>query len=434
MRSPFPIIRNVTGLFLLLSLTGCATSFTPPDPDVDLGFQSSKTKTAHGITATAAVLGREESERVFGLPLYDEGIQPVWVRIANRDDIPYYFLPTGIDHDYFPPLEVAYRFRSSDDEVNRQIEELFRSKFMGRLIEPDHEMSGFVFTNLDLGDKNIYVRLIAEGNLREIPFFLHVPDGIRADFEEVPFDSLYDETDIEDLELGSLRTALSKLPCCTTDKEGGRSGDPLNLVLVGHLDEIKAALARRKWDDTEAIYGGSIRKTMSAFFFRKRYRYSPVSPLYAFGRPQDLAMQRIRDSINARNHLRLWMTPMRHEGRPVWIGQISRDVGVRFTTKTWNLTTHAIAADVDEMRDYLIEDLLLTGRVEAVGFVEGVGEAEASHRRTNLTGDLYFTDGLRAVIMFTSKAIPPETAGVLPWSWPPKTVTTKRLSQAGDEL
>ena len=36
---------------------------------------------------------------------------------------------------------------------------------------------------------------------------------------------------------------------------------------------------------------------------------------------------------------------MRFEGKRVWIGQISRDIGVRFTTKT--ITTHKIDADVD---------------------------------------------------------------------------------------
>ena len=52
--------------------------------------------------------------------------------------------------------------------------------------------------------------------------------------------------------------------------------------------------------------------------------------------------------INERLHLRLWLTPLRYEGKPVWVGQISRDIGVRFTTKAWNLTTHRIDPDIDE--------------------------------------------------------------------------------------
>ena len=32
----------------------------------------------------------------------------------------------------------------------------------------------------------------------------------------------------------------------------------------------------------------------------ERYRYAPVSPLYLYGRPQDLALQRARDNIHQR--------------------------------------------------------------------------------------------------------------------------------------
>jgi hypothetical protein len=46
---------------------------------------------------------------------------------------------------------------------------------------------------------------------------------------------------------------------------------------------------------------------------------APVSALYVFGRSQDAALQRARSSINERNHLRIWLTPLRFEGKPVWI-------------------------------------------------------------------------------------------------------------------
>ncbi|MGK4301946.1 LssY C-terminal domain-containing protein, partial [Klebsiella pneumoniae] len=82
-------------------------------------------------------------------------------------------------------------------------------------------------------------------------------------------------------------------------------------------------------------------------------------------------LQRIRKSINERLHLRLWMTPLRYQGQPVWIGQVSRDIGVRFTWRTWNLTTHRIDPDVDEAREYVVEDLMQVGRLEMAGYVPG---------------------------------------------------------------
>ena len=171
-------------------------------------------------------------------------------------------------------------------------------------------------------------------------------------------------------------------------------GDPLNLVIVGDRASIQECLST--WDETESITLGTSWKTAKAFLLESQYRYSPVSPLYLGGRQQDFALQRARTSLNERLHLRLWSTKIRFEGQPVWIGQVSRDIGVRFTPKTWNLTTHQIDPNVDEARDYVLDDLLASRRVARLGFVHGVEAAPADAPRHNLTGDPYFTDGLRA--------------------------------------
>jgi hypothetical protein len=99
---------------------------------------------------------------------------------------------------------------------------------------------------------------------------------------------------------------------------------------------------------------------------------------------------------------------MRFEGQPVWAGQISRDIGVRFTFKTWNLMTHKIDPDVDEARDYVLGDLVGAGRVSRFGYVGGVGLADPSAPRRNLTGDPYFTDGMRVVVILSERRTPPE--------------------------
>jgi hypothetical protein len=174
----------------------------------------------------------------------------------------------------------------------------------------------------------------------------------------------------------------------------------VNLVVIGEFDALLGAFVAR-WDESEVITLDTCWKTMRAFLLGSQYRYSPVSALYLFGRSQDVALQRSRRSINERLHLRLWLTPLRFQGQSVWVGQVSRDIGVRFTWKTWNLTTHRVDPDVDEARDYVIEDLLLAGRIDATGYVDGVGACEAASPRRNLTGDPYFTDGKRAVILLS---------------------------------
>jgi len=147
----------------------------------------------------------------------------------------------------------------------------------------------------------------------------------------------------------------------------------------------------------------------------ERYPYAPISPLYLYGRPQDLALQRARDNIHQRNHLRLWLSPMRYRGKPVWVGQISRDIGSRLTIHSPYLTTHKIDPDVDEARTALTEDMAYSQNLAAIGLVRGVGEASRDAPRKNLTTDPYYTDGVRAVLIFDAQPRSLAEIDFLPW-------------------
>jgi hypothetical protein len=150
----------------------------------------------------------------------------------------------------------------------------------------------------------------------------------------------------------------------------------------------------------------------------ERYPYAPISPLYFFGRRQDLALQKARDNIHQRNHLRLWLSPMRFQGKPVWVGQISRDIGSRLTIHSPYLTTHKIDPDVDEARIALTEDLAYSQNLAAIGLVSGVGAATRDTPRKNLTRDPYYTDGFRIVLVFDTRTTSLDEIDFLPWEQP----------------
>jgi hypothetical protein len=147
----------------------------------------------------------------------------------------------------------------------------------------------------------------------------------------------------------------------------------------------------------------------------ERYPYAPISPLYLYGRPQDLALQKARDNIHQRNHLRLWLSPMRYHDKLVWVGQISRDIGTRFTIHSPYLTTHKIDPDVDEARTALQEDMVYSQSLTALGLVKGVGTATRNEPRRNLTTDPYYTDGLRGVLIFDIHSTAITDIQFLPW-------------------
>ena len=248
--------------------------------------------------------------------------------------------------------------------------------------------------------------------------FLNDVPGFRADYHarEVLLGELYAPEEIVDYtDDDALRAALEGLPCCVTNKKGARNGDPLNLVIVGGRDDAFPALVRRGWQPTEQTWSGSVMKMMTSALSGERYPYAPVSPLYLYGRPQDLALQRARDNIHQRNHLRLWLSPMRYHGKPVWVGQISRDIGTRLTIHSPYLTTHKIDPNVDEARTALIEDMAYSQNLAAIGLAAGVGAATKHAPRKNLTTDPYYTDGYRAVLIFDAHPRSLAEIDILPW-------------------
>jgi hypothetical protein len=339
----------------------------------------------------------------------------VWLEIENKGTSRLVFLPVGLDPFYFAPTEAAYLVQDGKRPgLDPDTGQPFYDQAIGLSVPVGDTRRGFVFSNLDEGTKAFNVDLVSDDHqVYSFTFFIPVP-GLQLDHQTVDWDNLYAPSQWQSTEdTEALIAALEGLPCCTTDKKGEDQGDPLNIVVIGDADDVFQAFLRAGWDETETIYGGSLMKTVASFFSGGEYRYSPVSGLYVFERPQDIALQKARGNIHERNHLRLWLTPVRYRGDRVWIGQISRDIGVRFTTRT--ITTHKIDPDVDETREFLLEDLAYAQSLRAYAYVEGVGAAPIEAPRANLTGDPYFTDGYRIVLWVSADPI--SIADVKARSW-----------------
>ena len=424
-----------------------ATGYSP-EPQLRTFLSRGHTQETSLAEVTVAVLSAQESRQLFGVSLASRSIQPVFLHVVNRHAAPLRLNALDIDPHYYTPLEAASINHFSIIKrlsafgiaafyflplvallplklltgawANRRMDACFTTQaFPLRPILPGENVTGFIYTTLDAGSKTVRVRLSSTGGLGaddglfrlnhratdrvgqvvDLTFVIPVP-GLATDSLHQDFSRFFPaSTTIACNEL-ELAEKLLDMPAATTNKEGVRSGDPVNLVVIGALTTVLSACTAR-WDECETLTLNTCWKTFRAFVFGDEYRYSPVSPLHLFGRSQDVALQRIRSSINERLHLRLWLTPLEFSGRPVWVGQISRDIGVRFTTHTWNFTTHRVDPNVDESRDYIVEDLLRANRVEAVDYVEGVGACRPEAPRHNLTGDPYFTDGKRAVIVLS---------------------------------
>ena len=78
------------------------------------------------MTVTVAVPTITEAQAIYGVELASKHIQPVWLEVKNDSADTYWFLPSGLDPDYFSPSEAAFAFYSDKDETNRQLDEKFQ--------------------------------------------------------------------------------------------------------------------------------------------------------------------------------------------------------------------------------------------------------------------------------------------------------------------
>ena len=418
-------LRKFFAAVLVVCVAAAAANFLRslrfnPDPSADASFITrAQRKSVPGITVSASALGARESRQSFGEDLAGHNIQPVWLSIVNETEDQLVFLPISMDADYYSPYEVSYRFHGVFSfATNRTCDAFFLGRQIAGILPPHSTTTGFVYGELDAGVKYAHILITGKNRRETFDFALPVPGppfvgtGISAD-------RLYPGRKIEDLELDSLKATLAGQRCCTTNADASRNGDPLNIVIIESKRDPIVPFIARGWHLARTLDVASAIETARAFLFREAFLTLPVSPLYMFGRREDVVLQKPRSTINERVHARFWLTPYTFDGRRIWIGQVSRDIGVRLTAQTWNLTTHKIGPDVDFDRAFLLQDLLMSGFVERYGYVDGVGAAPASAPRANLTGDPYYTDGLRAVVFLSNQMTPLENIDRLPWQVPP---------------
>lgn len=401
------LLRFVAFSWFFILVVGCRT-FSPTPMD-EVGFkQRAEKRTEENVTVSVVVLTAEEAKAAFDCKLYKKKIQPVWLEIKNGTDDEMLFMPRSIDPDYFAPLEVAQKTSWTwSKQANKEKKWFYYEHQMPLVIPPGKTISGFVFTNRSRGVRWVLVEVFSEHETVHIEFIHEVP-GFRADFHKLEggdlYEAFYPDQEIVDFtESEDLRKWIEEQPATVTNADGSKTGDPLNLVIIGDSEAVWPAFLRSGWDPTAAMGTGSAFKTGIFGIFGGAYRYAPISNLYVYGRGQDIALQKVRSNIHYRNHLRLWLAPVTVRGTPVLMGQISRDIGSRITTKSKTLTTHRIDPNVDETRSSLVQDFIYAQALKAYAGVGGVGFVSPREPRGNLTGDPWFTDGNRAVMLLTSE-------------------------------
>jgi hypothetical protein len=197
----------VVALVAFVLTSGCY-SFSPR-PQQGAGFmQRAQRQTHDGVTVTVAVPSAEEAAAVFGVPLHRREIQPVWVRVENREDADYVLLAADMDPDYFSPQEVAWMFRSGfSAQAERAMQVYLDETAMPLHVPARGTVEGFVHTNQDYGVKYVSLVLYHPGCMKTFDFVVSVP-GIESDYTQVQFEKAVPSRSRRAVDRSELRRAL----------------------------------------------------------------------------------------------------------------------------------------------------------------------------------------------------------------------------------
>ena len=128
---------------LFFFMQGCATT-TPPPPDPLAYKNRTKSSVSGDVKVTVAVPTIAEAQAIYGVELAAKHIQPVWLEVKNDSTDTYWFLPSGLDPDYFPPSEAAFALYTDSDETNRQLDENYGLLLFSDQVIPGAVILGYV--------------------------------------------------------------------------------------------------------------------------------------------------------------------------------------------------------------------------------------------------------------------------------------------------
>src|SRR6201991_4918354 len=186
----------------------------------------------------------------------------------------------------------------------------------------------------------------------------------------------------------------------------GLPGDPVNVVLVGTLQQLRDAFAALGWSDADRLSLASSWGMVRAFVLNAPYASAPFSTLYLFGRGQDIGFQKaIDNSPRKRHHIRFWALEIARaqntwgaadfwlntdrppdDARVIWVGAGTRDTGLSLTKLSFQIT-HATDSDANAERAFIVAELMNSRLIVDVTAVQS-GQRPLAERVNH-----YLTDG-----------------------------------------
>ena len=184
-------------------------------------------------------------------------------------------------------------------------------------------------------------------------------------------------------------------PFQTVAQNPPKPSDITNILLIAEEDSIKQAFADAGWSTAAGLSSQSKLETFRALAENRGYKEAPVSVLLLDGSPPGMVFEKLNNTFAQRHHLRVWRRPATFGDKPVWAIAATHDIGISFSEADHTFI-HRIDSQIDRERAKVVNDLILTGRVQAI---ELLPRQQVPQHSKNATGDELDTDGQLAVLI-----------------------------------
>lgn len=169
----------------------------------------------------------------------------------------------------------------------------------------------------------------------------------------------------------SLAEWLRAQPVHVTKPGGRRVEDIVNVAFIGSRHDLMEAFEAAGWSQPDPTTAATVSRFCLAFNSKRQYARAPVSTLLYRGRSPSLVFEKSLDSVSKRDHVRIWNAGL-FDGRQIWLGAATHDIGVRFDRRTF-LFTHRVSRHIDAERSKVAADLQFAGCSEPVRYAPRSG-------------------------------------------------------------
>ncbi|MCM2502660.1 LssY C-terminal domain-containing protein [Aureimonas altamirensis] len=168
----------------------------------------------------------------------------------------------------------------------------------------------------------------------------------------------------------------------------GIPADPVNIVLAGSLAQLKSGFAGAGWVEADPLTLRTSWRMIVSFVADRPYPSAPFSPLFLFGRRQDIGFQEdVGGSPRKRHHVRFWAAEaepqfdavaaafwsrrnaVSADRAQVWVGAGTQDLGFGLQSMTFQIS-HRVDRHSDPERDHIVATLQAAGAIRDVRFIE----------------------------------------------------------------